>query len=343
MKNVIRIGAAATAALGLLVVAATLKAQGPGEMRVYKGEPVQQVGLSLLPWGSGDARESEEKVYLGSKSIKVTTHGRYQGARLVLQNPLDLKPVLNDNTAYLQLTMALANRDSTGSMGLGGDYGMMSGPGGPMRGGMMGRGRGGQGGPGSPDTGMGGEGGSGMVKQKPIGKMRLVLVATDGKKMEAWLPMESAVTTREEWKQLAVPVVAINGLKESSGAIKEVQLFGDTPAVLFIGELRVIRDQTPIRVDDLPERTVAVNDPVQFIGSADAGVTPLIYEWDFDNQDGVAVDKVGKNITHRFRKSRRDVTTQGRDSLPYIVTLTVRDLHGVKKPATRTTKVLVTL
>ena len=326
--------------LGVLSAISSMSAQGPGELRVYKGEPIQQVGLSLLPWGSGDARESEEKVYLGSKSIKLTTHGRYQGARLVLQNPLDLKTVMNDNSAYLQLTIALANRDSTGSMGLGGDYGMMSGPGSAAMRGMMRGGRGGgPGAPGAPDGG-GADGNSSMVKQKPIGKLRLVLVATDGKKMETWLPMESAVTVREEWKQLAVPVVAINGLKESAGTIKEVQLFGDTPAVVFIGELRVIRDETPIRVDDLPERTVAVNDPVQFNGSAEGGITPLVYEWDFDNQDGVALDKTGKNIIHRFRKSKRDAD---RNSQPFIVTLTVRDLYGIKKPATRTTKILVTI
>src|SRR5687767_15753213 len=125
MKYALRISAAGLAVL--LGGSVALNAQGTGELRIYKGEPVQQIGLALMPWGSGDARESEDKVYLGSKSIKLTTHGRYQGARLVLQNPLDLKPVLNDTTAYLQFTIALANRDSTGSMGLGGDYGMMAG------------------------------------------------------------------------------------------------------------------------------------------------------------------------------------------------------------------------
>lgn len=342
MKNSIR---ALGGSAALIVIAASLGAQNSQDLRVYKGEAVGQGGLALMTWGSGEAKESEEKVYVGNRSIKVTTHGRYQGARLVLQNPVDLKTAAADPTAYLQVTLSQAGK---GTSGLGGDYGAMAGGPGGMSAmmGAMRRGRGLMGGGQSVPGGEGAAGGeSGMKKQKPMSRLRLVLAATDGKKMETWLPLENATTTREDWKQLSIPVSMIAGLKESSGLIKEVQIFGDTPAVLYIGEVRVVRDETPIRVDDLPERTVAVNDQVQFNGSADAGVTPLVYEWDFDNSDGVAVDKTGKSINHRFRKSRREPgKTPGTfDSVPYIVTLTVRDLYGTKKPATRTTKVLVTL
>ena len=329
--------AAAFAGLGT-AAGISLNAQGAGEVRVYKGEPVQQIGVAIAPWGSGEIRESEEKIYVGTKSLRVVTHGRYQGARLILQTPVDLKAAAADPTAYLVFTLTLANRDSSGGMGMGGDYGSM------MRNSMRGRPGGngpggiGAGGPSGPGPGASGE--AGAMSQKPISKLRVVLVGTDGKRMETWLPLESATATREDWKQLAIPVSAIPGLKESAGTIKEVQVFGDTPAILYFGEVRVVRDETPIRVDDLPERTVAVNDPVQFVGSAEGGITPLVYEWDFDSQDGVAVDKDGKVVTHRFRKSKRD--GQG-NSQPFIVTLTVRDLHGIKKPSTRTTKVLVTL
>ena len=123
--------AAAGGALIVTLGVARLGAQGSSELRVYKGEAVGQVGLTLAPWGSGEVRESEDKVYVGSKSIRVTTHGRYQGARIVLQNPVDLKPVASDPNAYLQLTVALANRDSTGSFGLGQDYGLGGRSGGP--------------------------------------------------------------------------------------------------------------------------------------------------------------------------------------------------------------------
>src|SRR6266513_500548 len=92
--------------------AAGIYAQGKGDLRLYKGEPVVQAGMTISSWGSGEVRESEDKVYIGGKSLKVTTHGRYQGARLLLQNPIDLKVVANDPSAYLQFTVALAPRDS---------------------------------------------------------------------------------------------------------------------------------------------------------------------------------------------------------------------------------------
>ena len=334
-------------AAALSAGAARLGAQNrSADLRIYKGEPIDQAGVALQSWGSGEARESEEKVYIGNKSIKVTTHGRYQGARLVLQNPLNLKAVQDDKFAYLVLTMALAARDSSGSMGLGNDYGSMfgrPGAGGQGRfGAMFGRPGLGQG----QGQGQGAEGDlSGkMSRPKPISKLRVVLVSTDDKKMESWLPIETAVPVREDWKQIAVPVAAIGGLKDSSGVIKELEIFGDSPAILYLGEVRVMRDETPIRADDLPERTVAVNDSVQFTGSAEAGVTPLVYEWDFDDSDGIGVDKVGKTVSYKYRKSRRDPKSpMGRDSAAYTVTLTVRDQYGLKQPIRRTTKVLVTL
>src|SRR5262249_4979323 len=100
------------------------------------------------------------------------------------------------------------------------------------------------------------------------------------------------------------------------------------------------KDETPIRVDELNERTVPVNDKVNFTASADAGVSPLKYEWDFNSSDGTDVDAEGRSVTHQFRKSLKD--GQG-NTLPYVVTLRVVDPYGLKKPVTRTTKVFVTL
>src|SRR5258708_5193687 len=117
------------------------KDQG-GEIRIYKGEPAMAVGMGLLSWGSGEVKETEEHVYTGSKGVKITTHGRYQGARIVMPTPIDLKSLLDDKTAYLQLTLMLPPKDSTSHMGA--EYGGMTGQGGGRLGGQ---GRGGSGGP----------------------------------------------------------------------------------------------------------------------------------------------------------------------------------------------------
>jgi hypothetical protein len=110
--------------------------------------------------------------------------------------------------------------------------------------------------------------------------------------------------------------------------------------VIYLGEARVIKDETPIRVDLLPEQTVALGDNVTFIGSAEGGAAPLKFQWDFDAVDGVDVDAEGRVVKHKFRKKRTDPAG---NSIPYTITLTVSDVYGLKKPVKTTTLVNVTL
>jgi len=316
-------------ALLALAAATGAYAQGNGG-RIYRGEAAQQAGIKLMAWGSGEARETDEAVFIGGHSIKITTHGRYQGARIVLQNPVDLKSAMSDPSAYLQFVVKLPDKSTTGRMGA--DYGMMAG--GPPAGVMRQFGRGAMGGMFGGRGGAGEGGATRTLKPKPLANLRVVLATTDDRRVEALLPLESATKARDEWSTVAIPLSALPGLKSTSGQVKEVLLFGDSPAILYLGEARVVRDETPIRVDELAERTVAVNDTVTFTASATGGISPLKYEWDFDAADGVEVDAEGRSVKHIFRKSREG---------DYVVTLTVRDVYGLKKPVVRKTKVRVTL
>src|SRR5207244_13038870 len=133
---------------------------------------------------------------------------------------------------------------------------------------------------------------------------------------------------------------ALRGLKASRRELKDLMLFGNSPAVVYLGEVVVKHDDTPIQVDELPEYTIAAGDTQTFAASATGGATQLKYEWDFDAEDGITVDGEGRTIKHKFLKARRD--KEG-NSIPFIVTLTVRDPYGIKKPITRTAKVNVTL
>jgi hypothetical protein len=317
------------------------RANAQGEVRLYAGEPLGN-GVSALPWGSGEARQSEEHVLMGSNSLKIVTHGRYQGARLVLTNPLSVKSMMANPSAYLQFLVVLPNKETIGRMGT--DYGMMGGRGGMGKMGAMMGGRGGQSGRMGGRQGQGGDGSSGtssqLVKPKPLSGLRLVIRTTDGKRAETVLPLDTSVRIRDDWSSLSVPLVTLSSLKDSNGEIKEIDIFGDSPATLYLGEARVIRDDTPIRVDDLAEKTVPVNDDVPFSASADAGVSPVRYEWDFNSGDGVDVDAEGRTVKHKFRKSLKD---SNGNTLPYIVTLRVVDPYGLKKPVVKTTKVYVTL
>ena len=71
--------------------------------------------------------------------------------------------------------------------------------------------------------------------QKIGPELRQALATTDGKKVETVLPVDGAVKMREDWSAMAVPVAAIAGLKETSGAVSEMRLFGDSPAILYLG------------------------------------------------------------------------------------------------------------
>jgi hypothetical protein len=329
--------------LAIAAPAMRCQAQG-GATDLLKGETLQQAGISIGAWGSGEAKSSGDYVYTGSQSIKITTHGRYQGARIILDKPLDLTAEKTDKSAYLQLIYMLPDKNGAGRMGMdSGMQGMMS-----MMAGRMGGMSGGPGGPGG--KGGGGYGGPGSqrgtvttLKPKPVSNLRLVLVTSDGKRQELMLPLDSAHTEREEWKSVSVPLADIPAVRDSTGQIKEIQVFGDSPAILYLGEIRILRDETPIRVDDLEDVTIAKNDTHTFTASAEAGPTPLKYEWtiqgvksrDGDKQEvteAYVVNGEGHTFKHKFVK--------GGD---YLVTLTVSDVFGIKKSGARTMNVHVTL
>jgi hypothetical protein len=410
MKGICRtllLAGAGSLALGLL-------SHARADVVIYQGQPAQSSGLKLQSWGSGEAADTEEYVFTGVKSIKVKTHGRYQGARLVLSKPADVKEASSDPRMYLEMAVMVPERQTTsrtgggmmgpgggmmgpglgsggmmgpgggrsgsssgrgGMMGPGGGMmgpgGGMTGPGGSGRGGMTGpggSGRGGMTGPGGSGRGgaggMMGPGGSGrggaggdtsggamgpggsggmndtarslLVEPKNIKSVRAVLVTTDGKQIEVTLPMEYSRANREGWRTLSVPLAALPALKNTSGEIAEIRLFGDSIGTMYVGQIRTVQDDTPIRVAELPERTVAVNDTIKFTGSAEAGVSQLKYEWTVvkagERPDPLPVDAEGKTFEHKFRKSGE-----------YEVILTVRDVYGRKKPATAVAKVRVTL
>ncbi|NUQ71070.1 MAG: PKD domain-containing protein [Chthonomonadales bacterium] len=328
-----------TAALSLAV--ALLGTASSADVTIFQGQTQQSSGLKLLPWGSGSAEPSERYVFTGVNSIKVRTHGRYQGARLILDKPVPLSNALAEGNACLELSVLIADRETAGGVGRGPGGGML-GPGG-MGGSSGGRpGQGGRGGSSDGEMGPGGMGGANSASQslitepKPIKNIRRVDVLSDGKTLDLLMPMEYAQSVREGWKTLSIPFSAIPALKSAEGSITEVRLFGDAVGTIYLGQIRTVVDATPIRVDYLPDRTVAVNDEVTFNGSAEAGSSQLLYQWTVlkagEKLSPLPVDAEGKTFTHKFRKNG-----------DYEVHLTVRDLYGKKQPVTTVGKVRVTL
>lgn len=231
----------------------------------------------------------------------------------------------------------------------GGMLGGMTGPpmGGPGMGGVpgapgtgTGRRTGGiaGGAPGMPGYGYGGYGGyrggyggyaAPTTTTRVMKQMRVVLVTTDGKQYEAVAPFEPPLTDQEGWFPIGVALGAFKGLSPNA-QIKEIRVFGDAYGTFYVGEIRVATDPTPITGDAGEEQIVAANDLVRLEARASAGITPLKYSWDFDASDGIQEDAVGRVVTTRYRKPGE-----------YIVTLTVTDVYGLKKPFVTTTKITV--
>lgn len=121
-------------------------------LTLFAGETGDVVPAS---WGSGKAEVSSENKLVGSRSLKITTQGLYQGARLDFKRPVDLSPAFASANAYLRLQLHFVPGQVPAASSGGG--GAMAG--GPSAGGSGGYGGGGRRGGGG--QGAGAAGGSG--------------------------------------------------------------------------------------------------------------------------------------------------------------------------------------
>ncbi len=302
----------AVAAVGVATVAGAR--QGIVSVPLYRGI---QGSLDLGSWGSGSAQEVDKPVLVGSRAIRITTQGLYQGGRLTFRQPVDLAPAFANPKTYVRM-QARFDATQVGSVG-----GSRGGPGGGPPAGF--------GGPG----GFGGAGGFGGVETarfaaSPFERMRFVLTMADGTQYEMIRPV--VVPPSEDpdsYVPLSFPIKAI--LKKGDGTtaaiptgegakLKEIAIFGDKYQQFIIGEMEVVTDDTEISAASLEEPIVYTEDIITFSGSAEAGASTLRYSWDFDSGDGIQEDAVGRTISHVFKSSGKRT-----------VTLTVSDEDGIKQ------------
>ena len=318
---------------------AALARQTTQALMIYQGATAQASGLKLSSWGSGSVTEDQKNVYnTGVESLRIVTHGQFQGASLRFAKPVDLSSFVANKSAYLQIAFlfpALAERSGPGgpgaggfpgSGGPGGGIGRPGGPGGfpggPPGGGLPGSGGGGVGRPGGPQA---------TTKPKEIENVRMVLGRPGGRGTEITLPLSNSVPD-SAWRLLSVPVGSIPGITADNAKFSEIRLFGDNPGIMYVGRIAVVVDITPIKLEPISDMSVEVRKPYRYAGSANAGASPLIYSWDWDSTDGIQEESVGRTVTHTYYKEG-DVTG----------TLTVKDPYGVKAPVSRTFKIHVHL
>lgn len=297
------------------ILAIAVLAQGPS---LYNGQPLANSGGSVVSWGGGKIEETNEASLAGGRSLKVETNNLFQGGVVKFGAPTDLSGFAASKKDLLTVGVfvvdfsGVSGGGSTGASGGGGGDAMGGGRGG--RGGMSAGGgqRGGIGAGGAaPPTG-------GSTEIPRMQNLRLVITTTDGKLSEAMLPVRSA----GKWVQAGIPVSMIPGFAKTNKTIQSIAVSGDAPSYFYVGEIKVATDESPI-MGHIHNEALNVGKGTEIVlqGSADGGATPLVFSWDFNSTDGVQEDATGAAVRHKFR-------------IPgtFQVTLTVKDIYGIKTP-----------
>lgn len=275
--------------------------------------------IYLLPWGSGTISESDDFAFEGTTSIRVSSRNFYQGGIIILGDPVDLSDATSVPSNLLHFTIQAPVGQVTFTSGSGTGSGNAGG---------------GTSGPGGTGGGVAGGAGGGQTtttEDTTLSKVRVVITTTDGMKSEAYIDLTSAIPSTSGWKAAGIPLAAISGFDRTNKIIKSMAFSGDTIGTFYIGEVKISNDETPLYVDaNYFELNLALGDEIIFYAYGTGGATPLKYSWDFDSSDGVQVDAEGQSIKRRFRVPG-----------DFVITLTVHDKFGFKKPYSTTIKVTV--
>lgn len=357
--------------LALAAVAGSAAAQSTSVL-YNSVKSLKDQGITVKGWGSGIITETDESAYEGANSLRLSTRNVFMGGALRFANPVDLGSEFADKNNLLRITYKVAGGSSgAGAAGAGGG-GFGAGPsgagvgsagggggrpggGGGRPGGIQGGGRptggvpggipgagggrptggvpGGIPGAGGRQGGFPGAGGAaGDSTGTELKTLRAIVTTTDGKKSEVYLPVNSVVTDDRGWGSVAVPLQAISGLDRTNKKIEAIAFSGDATVTMYLGDLRVVSDTTPLRADTDVKGTINVgaSETRLFTGYGTGGSSVLKYTWDFDASDGIQVDAEGPSVRRRFRKPGT-----------FTVTLTVSDYYGLKAPYSTTFNVTV--
>lgn len=294
---------------------------------IYAGGSPESTGVVLASSGSGSLTPDTAHVFAGGGSLKLVTHGLFQGGIITLGKPYDLAPLLSNKNAYIQIAFLPPAPPSTTAGGgslLGGKFGggPPGGPGSPNTGGGLGNSAGNPFGGSTGGATNSGASNARFQKAHNLENLRVVFVTSTGKAIEKKLPVAYA-NDEAGWKVLSIPVSAISGLSTDDALLKQVRLYGDTSGTVYIGKIGVVTDTTRIMIEPIEEKTVTANQTYRYTVSAHGGASPMAYSWDWDDRDGIQDESQGRSASHMYRKPG-----------DYKVTVTVTDPYGVKAPTT---------
>lgn len=288
---------------------------GARDVSIYLGEAVSQAGIQLSSWGSGTARESTSEAFIGSRSIEVVTGSLFSGATITFNQPVEIAdPTAFSQYDYLELMIKFKTTVPLGISQptpvptwanvfkpLPGDYvGFFF---------------------------------DDLPQVPRMRNLRVVMLSDTGKSVSHTGVVTPKTIDDEGWVSVALPLAAF-GLNQSSGGFKlrQMKISGDYSDTFWIGQIRVIKDDTPIFVSNIEFSmdVVSAYDLVVLKGEAEAGRTSLLYSWDFNADDGIQEDATGQLVEVLYKKAGT-----------YTITLTAKDPDGIKQPVSRTAEIYV--
>lgn len=319
----------------LMALAASLAAGALAQSTIVYA-PVRSIsdqGISLKGWGSGTISETDEVAFEGTRSIRISTRNYFQGGVMNFARPIDLAAAFGDKNNLLRFAVRVADMSLT----LGGGAGPATGGGGGRLGGDPGAGGpGGAAGPaasgGQPGTAGGRPGGAALTEaDTTLRFVRVIVTTTDGKKSEAYVPLTTSGAGERGWKSVSVPLQAITGFGDTNKTVRQIAFSGDAISTFYVGDIRTVNDSTPISGSiNATDMNLALGDEVELRAWGNGGSSVLRYYWDFDAKDGIQVDAEGQSVKRKFRKPGK-----------YVITLTIVDANGLKKPFSTTVNATV--
>lgn len=311
-------------------------------LTIYNGAMASLLKAGVGNWGSGRAQETTAVLYHGNKTVEITSNDMYNGGRIDFGVPVDATEAFNENDAYFQVAVKTGAGGSVASKSTGrsptrqkperkapsGVPGMsmpgmdlpgMGGPGMLMPGSTMGTSQAqSQRTSRSTSTSTASKG-----SQRPVRKLRIMITFEGERSLDATVDLYKYGKSKDGWTYIAIPVSELKSrLNLPSYKITRIAICSDGTQPFHIGEVTTSSDPGEIKAYLGGNKNVARNTPVTFSGSASARLTALKYSWDFNEADGIQVEAVGSAVNHTFREAG-----------DYIVTLTVSDQYGIKKPS----------
>ncbi len=269
------------------------------EVYIFKGDDPALDGIELGNWGSGSAVRSKEQILDGSWSIRTTTQGLYSGGRIDFAHPVTLFKGGIDKSRYIQFAFFF-DQVTKVDPARGTDYAWDVEP----------------------------------YTIPKVAKLRFVFESDDGLVVAVEKPT-GKIDPDDHWMRVAVPLAKFQVGEEpvDQFRLKRLLITSDLPTTTYLGEMKLVTDNSIITVESLDTQTLAIMDDALWVAEAEAGVSSLSYSWDFDAANGIQHESDAMVGRYVYTMGRTDA--KGND-IPFTITLTVTDLDGLKEPVTVT-------